>query len=93
MTDGNSDDAPPHSDRAVLRVRGGLEQLNANVCETDVNEETQSCYFERVHRLTPHEHDTQHNIQSIHKAIDHMKTTYSANIVNYKRTAMCNDED
>ena len=42
MSDGNSDDAPADTHRAVLGLGSGLEQLDANIGKSHVNEEPKS---------------------------------------------------
>ena len=56
MSHGNSDDAPADAHRAVLGVGGGLEQLDANVGESHVNEEPQPRDLQWVHHLTSEQH-------------------------------------
>ena len=42
MSHGNSDNTPSDAHGAVVRVSGRLEQLNANVGKSNVNEEPQT---------------------------------------------------
>lgn len=46
MSHGNSNDTPADAYRAVLGVSSGLEQLNANVGQSHMNEEPKSCDFQ-----------------------------------------------
>ena len=52
VCDGNSDDTPSDAYRPILGVGGRLQQLDTDVSKSDVNEKPQSCYLQRVHRLT-----------------------------------------
>ena len=56
VSHGNSDDAPADAYRAVLGMGGRLQQLNANVGKSDMNEEPKSCNLERVHHLSSGQH-------------------------------------